>query len=62
MTVSINSQSFRDAAKKIEQLNTQGILDTEYLNKILVEEGYDPEKERDEFINQTFRDSRIKCC
>ena len=52
MTVSINSQSFRDAAKKIEQLNTQGILDTEYLDKILVEEGYDPEKERDEFINQ----------
>jgi hypothetical protein len=52
MTISINSQSFRDAAKKLEKLNSQGILDTDSLDKILVEEGYDPEKERDDFINQ----------
>ena len=50
MTISIDSQSFRDAAKKLEELQVQNSLSEEAFNSILSEEGFDSE-DKDEFIN-----------
>ena len=42
----------RDKLKQPMTISSGYRSESHYLNKILVEEGYDPEKERDEFINQ----------
>ena len=43
MTISIDSQSFRDAAKKLEALQAQNSLSEEAFNSVLSEEGFDSE-------------------
>lgn len=50
MTISIDSQSFRDAAKKLEALQAQNSLSEEAFNSVLSEEGFDSE-DKDEFIS-----------
>ena len=41
MTISTDSQSFRDAAKKLEALQEQNSLSEEAFNSVLSEEGFD---------------------